>query len=87
MSPHPLATSRQVAQAQEARGTRWLRTGILIAVLGAVEPVVVSLLSGGTASTVAWLISMPLCVIGVGVGAAGYVRRRSVRSILHEDWG
>lgn len=81
------AQAAQAAQAKEASGTRWLRVGILIAVFGAVEPVVVSLLSGGTASTLAWLISMPLCVVGAGVAAAGYLRRRSVRSVLHEDWG
>lgn len=77
----------RAAQAKEDSGRHLLWAGILIALVGAVEPVVASLLSTGTASTIAWLVSMPLCVAGAGVAAAGYLRRRSVRSVLHEDWG
>lgn len=77
----------RAAQAREDSGRRLLWAGILIALVGAVEPVVASLLNAGTASTIAWLVSMPLCVAGAGVAAAGYLRRRSVRSVLHEDWG
>lgn len=75
----------QVRRGRAAAGRRvWV--GAAVMVVGALLPVLASVLDGGGA-TALWLVSMPTCLAGASLAAVGLLRLRSLRSRLHEDWG
>ncbi|MDY3679625.1 MAG: hypothetical protein SO046_10505 [Actinomyces urogenitalis] len=75
------------ARRTDTRGKRMLIAGLVIMLAAALFPVFASWALDGEAATALWLASMPLCLAGAALAAVGYTRRRSVSSLLREDWG
>ncbi|MCL3777685.1 MULTISPECIES: hypothetical protein [unclassified Actinomyces] len=61
--------------------------GALLMVVAALLPVAASLLPVGAAATVLWLVSMPGCLAGAALTAAGLLRRRRGQPDRDEGWG
>ena len=87
-SSAPLSTSALARlRARRASGTRLVVIGLVVLVLGAVAPVLAQSSALAGISSVLWVASMPLCLAGAGLVAAGVMRRRSARGAADEDWG
>ena len=71
------------ARRTDTRGKRMLIAGLVIMLAAALA----SWALDGEAATALWLASMPLCLAGAALAAVGHTRRRSVSSLLREDWG
>lgn len=84
--PGPEEAGMVETRRAQAAARRRIWAGVVVMIAGALLPVLGSLLDGGGA-TVLWLASMPVCLAGAALVAAGVLRRHSLRPRLHEDWG
>lgn len=82
--PEEAGTAETLRAQAAARRRIW--AGVVVMIAGALLPVLGSLLDGGGA-TVLWLASMPVCLAGAALVAAGVLRRHGLRPRSHEDWG